>query len=139
MYVAQHKCGVSPKFLQWVVESSSNHPKVIICNSRGGWHPRCGPVMARGSQSSIKKNIYNGGPLCGPFPIFGKHPVFGEFTLYYNFCQKSFLLTISFNYGSYFAPFSCFMFLQVYSLFYYLPQLSIDRILLKVTRLCSES
>ena len=23
---------------------------------------------------------YNGGPLCGPFPIFSKHPEFGEFT-----------------------------------------------------------
>ena len=23
----------------------------------------------------------NGGPLCGPFPIFSKHPVYGEFTL----------------------------------------------------------
>ena len=25
--------------------------------------------------------LYNGGPLCDPFPIFSKHPVFGEFTL----------------------------------------------------------
>ena len=26
-------------------------------------------------------SLYNGGPLCGPFPTFGKHPEFGEFTL----------------------------------------------------------
>ena len=25
--------------------------------------------------------LYNGGPLCGPSPIFSKHPEFGEFTL----------------------------------------------------------
>ena len=25
--------------------------------------------------------LYNGGPLCGPFPIFSKYPIFGEFTL----------------------------------------------------------
>ena len=25
--------------------------------------------------------IIDGGPLCGPFPIFSKHPEFGEFVL----------------------------------------------------------
>ena len=43
-------------------ESASDRHEVdglslAICNSRGGWHPRCGPVMARGSQSSIKKKF----------------------------------------------------------------------------------
>ena len=41
-------------------ESPSDRQEVdglslAICNSRGGWHPRCRPVMARGSQWSIKK------------------------------------------------------------------------------------
>ena len=31
--------------------------------------------------AALGLTIYNGEPLCGPFPIFGKHPVFGEFTL----------------------------------------------------------
>ena len=35
---------------------------------------------------------YNGGPLCGPFPIFSMHPEFGESTLVFRLvlaaCRK---------------------------------------------------